>query len=172
MHSNQLWKNNLVVLFKKQGSLKNLVKINNKRKIVVKMIFMILILISVIDLHLNIMKTLLFYQNIKNQKEMHNRKKNKKRLMLKNVQREKGNVFLEGKCHLNQKKIMSVNQFVLPLKVSLSYLILLLNSKFRLLNKLSMIKEKKNASTKLQFNKLEQTKQVKVADILINLTKT
>jgi hypothetical protein len=77
------------------------VKINKKRKIVVKMIFMILILILVIDLHLNIMKTLLFYQNIKNQSELHNRKKNKKRLMPRKDWREKGNVFLAGKCHLN-----------------------------------------------------------------------
>ena len=171
MHSNQLWKNNLVVLFKKQGSLKNLVKINKKRKIVVKMIFMILILISVIDLHLNIMKTLLFYQNIKNQSELHNRKKNKKRLMPRKDWREKGNVFLAGKCHLNQKKIMNVNQFVLPRKVSLSYSILLRSSRFKLPNKLSVIKEKKNASMKLRFNKLEQTKQVKVVGILINRTK-
>ena len=171
MHSNQLWKNNLVVLFKKQGSLKNLVKINKKRKIVVKMIFMILILISVIDLHLNIMKTLLFYQNIKNQSELHNRKKNKKRLMPRKDWREKGNVFLAGKCHLNQKKIMNVNQFALPRKVSSSYSILLLSSRFKLPNKLSVIKEKKNASMKLQFNKSVQTKQVKVVGILINRTK-
>ena len=171
MHSNQLWKNNLVVLFKKQGSLKNLVKINKKRKIVVKMIFMILILISVIDLHLNIMKTLLFYQNIKNQSELHNRKKNKKRLMPRKDWREKGNVFLAGKCHLNQKKIMNVNQFALPRKVSSSYSILLLSSRFKLPNKLSVIKEKKNASMKLRFNKLEQTKQVKEVGILINRTK-
>ena len=171
MHSNQLWKNNLVVLFKKQGSLKNLVKINKKRKIVVKMIFMILILISVIDLHLNIMKTLLFYQNIKNQSELHNRKKNKKRLMPRKDWREKGNVFLAGKCHLNQKKIMNVNQFALPRKVSSSYSILLLSSRFKLPNKLSVIKEKKNPSMKLRFNKLEQTKQVKVVGILINRTK-
>ena len=171
MHSNQLWKNNLVVLFKKQGSLKNLVKINKKRKIVVKMIFMILILILVIDLHLNIMKTLLFYQNIKNQSELHNRKKNKKRLMPRKDWREKGNVFLAGKCHLNQKKIMNVNQFALPRKVSSSYSILLLSSRFKLPNKLSVIKEKKNASMKLQFNKSVQTKQVKVVGILINRTK-
>ena len=171
MHSNQLWKNNLVVLFKKQGSLKNLVKINKKRKIVVKMIFMILILISVIDLHLNIMKTLLFYQNIKNQSELHNRKKNKKRLMPRKDWREKGNVFLAGKCHLNQKKIMNVNQFALPRKVSSSYSILLLSSRFKLPNKLSVIKEKKNASMKLPFNKSVQTKQVKVVGILINRTK-
>ena len=172
MHSNRLWKSKLVVLFKKQGFLKNLAKIKKKLKIVVMMIFMILILILVIDLHPNIMKTLLFCQNIKNQKEQHSKKKNKKRLMLKNDQREKENVSLEGKCHLNQKKIMNGNQYVLPQKVSLSYLILLLNSRFKLLNKLSVIKEKKSANMKLQFNKLEQTKQVKEVGILINLTKT
>ena len=134
--------------------------------------FMILIQILVIDLLHNILKTLLFYQNIKNQKEQHNRKRNKKKLMLKNDQKGKENVFLVGKCHLNQKKIMSVNQFGLQLKVLLNYSILLLNSKFKLLNKLSMTKEKRNVSMKLQFSKLEQTKQVKVVDILINRTKT
>ena len=134
--------------------------------------FMILIQILVIDLLHNILKTLLFYQNIKNQKEQHNRKRNKKKLMLKNDQKGKENVFLAGKCHLNQKKIMSVNQFGLQLKVLLNYSILLLNSKFKLLNKLSMTKEKRNVSMKLQFSKLEQTKQVKVVDILINRTKT
>jgi len=76
---NQSWKSKLVVLFKKSEFLKNLVKIKKKKKIVAMRIFMILIQISVIDLLLNIMKTLLFYQNIKNQKELHNRKKNKKR---------------------------------------------------------------------------------------------
>ena len=135
-------------------------------------IFMILILILVIDLQLNIMKTLLFYQNIKNQKELHSKKKNKKRQMLRKDQKEKGNVFLEGKCHLNQKKIMNVNQFVQPLKVSLSYLILLHNFRFKQLSKLLMTKEKKNASMKVQFNRLVQTKQVKVAGILINQIKT
>lgn len=169
---NQSWKSKLVVLFKKSEFLKNLVKIKKKKKIVAMRIFMILIQISVIDLLLNIMKTLLFYQNIKNQKELHNRKKNKKRQMLRKDQKEKGNVFLEGKCHLNQKKIMNVNQFELPLKVSLSYLILLLNFRFKQLNKLLVTKEKKNASMKLQFNRLEQTKQEKVAGILTNQIKT